>query len=68
MKERILKIKINLDNAAFDSGHENVELRDILQDMADRLFIGQDNGFVKDSNGNYCGWYKIVNEEAENER
>ena len=60
-----LKIKLNLDNAAFKEGGTE-EVQRILDDLCTRLPkpLTKTNGeyLLYDSNGNYIGRAKITNE------
>lgn len=54
-----LVIRINLDNAAF---HENMEfeLKRIGENVASDVADGEDNGRIKDSNGNKVGYFEVM--------
>lgn len=62
---RSFKLEINCDNAAFDDD-PLVELMRIMEDVAERLDDGQDNGTCRDTNGNEVGsWAYVETPEGE---
>lgn len=63
----MFQLTIETDNAAFcgpdgeiDELAKQTELARILRDTADRLMNGQDDGFVRDVNGNEVGSFETV--------
>ena len=61
--EMHLEIKINLDNAAYDS--VEWELGENLEQVVSRIGAGIKDSIIRDSNGNKVGHFKIINHEME---
>jgi hypothetical protein len=54
-----LIVEIELTNDAFVQGSLEAELREIMNELVDRIGHGKRSGMVKDSNGNRVGSWGI---------
>ena len=57
----MLKIRIETKNAAFQDGEKKVEIFSILDDIKYAMKRGYEEGNLHDTNGNYCGNWKLTN-------
>lgn len=56
-----LKIRINMDNAAFEDNDKNAEIMSILDQMLYFEGLTSVSKYIlRDRNGNRCGFFKIV--------
>jgi len=57
----MLKIRIETNNEAFQNGNRKVEICSLLNDIKHALKRGYEEGNLHDTNGNYCGNWKLTN-------
>ena len=56
-----LNIRINLDNAAFETLHNVAQcLTRVSEEIAEGPRIANSSGFIRDSNGNTVGEWHII--------
>jgi len=53
-------IHIPMDNAAFEGNNAEIELAEILTDLAKHVRHGETERRLSDCNGNYVGTFKIT--------
>ena len=52
-----LNIKINMDNSAFEDNED--ELKTILEQISEAVFLGVSGNPIRDSNGNKVGFWEV---------
>ena len=58
----MIRIEINVNNAAFADGNERPEVARILRNLADKIEQHSNPEILMDLNGNRCGYIEVHEE------